>query len=63
MGPELDIALASLGIRPLDGKFEKDLVRQRLFIEFQVKRAGEGRAAQLTEQLGLISGVRRVRVE
>lgn len=56
-------ALASCGIVPLAAKYDKNVELQRLYIEFQVKRAGKGSAVEVFECLSLLAGVKRVRVE
>jgi putative Mg2+ transporter-C (MgtC) family protein len=56
-------ALSACGVDPLDAKLEKDVEQQRLFMEFQVRRAGQGNATEVLNRLSQLSGVKRVRVE
>jgi putative Mg2+ transporter-C (MgtC) family protein len=55
--------LDSFGMKPLDGKYEKNVAQHRLYVEFQVKRTGKGSTAGLVERLSTVAGVRRVRAE
>jgi putative Mg2+ transporter-C (MgtC) family protein len=55
--------MASCGIDPIDTKFEKNFEQQRMFMEFHVKQAKSGSAADILASLSLLDGVKRVRVD
>lgn len=55
--------LNSCGIRPMEAKFDKNVEQRRMFIEFQVKRAGRGSVADILASLSLLKGVKRVRID
>jgi putative Mg2+ transporter-C (MgtC) family protein len=59
----IDRALDGMGVRALDGKFEKNIPRKSVFMEFQVKCTGKFSAVTLIDGLCLLSGVKRIRVE
>jgi len=55
--------LASCGIDHIEAKFEKDVEKQRMFMEVQVKRARRKSAADILACLSLLDGVKRVRID
>lgn len=55
--------IKSFGIDHMDAKFEKDIERRLLFIEFQVRQPKRGTSAELLERISKLEGVRRIGVE
>ena len=56
-------ALSSCGIAHFDAKFDKNVERQQMFMEVQVKRARKGSVTDIIAALSLLDGVKRVRVD
>ena len=56
-------ALASCGIDLMDAGYDNDVERQRMLMEFQVKRNDNCRPELLVSRLSGLEGVKRVRVD
>jgi putative Mg2+ transporter-C (MgtC) family protein len=57
------VALSSCGIAHFDTKFDKNVERQQMFMEVQVKRARKGSVTDIIAALSLLDGVKRVRID
>ena len=60
--PRVYRALAECGIDHMEAKFERNIERCSMFIEFQLKR-GKGSSADLLACISAVEGVNRVRVD
>lgn len=56
-------ALSSCGIKQIDAKFDKNVERQQMFMEVQVRRARKGSVTDIISTLSHLDGVKRVRID
>ena len=61
--PRVYQVLTECGIDHAEAKFERNIEKGLMFVEFQVKRARKGSSADLLASLSEVSGVSRVRVD
>jgi putative Mg2+ transporter-C (MgtC) family protein len=59
----IEAALAGYRLKPLRTRFDRDVERQHLYVEFQVKQMGKETSSNLLVGLAALEGVKRIRLE